>query len=127
MSHFFRLLVLVTACCGASIVSAQDTTGDAQRGAEFFTATYKCYACHGFDAQTGQRRLLPMRYTEAGFTTFVQNSPLAQMPAYPDVAAADLADIFAYITSIELDEPDIRDLPLLQSIWEDKQRSLDAE
>lgn len=105
-------------------VHTQETSGDPGRGETLFTTTYKCYACHGFDAQTGQRRLKPLNYTEAGFTTFVQNSPLPLMPAYPDVSSTDLADIYAYILSIPVDAPDIEDIPLLQQILDDKLTAL---
>ena len=58
-------------------------TGNAERGKVLFSDTYNCYACHGFDAQTGERRLVPMRYPLDGFIKFVQNSPLPNMPAMP--------------------------------------------
>lgn len=92
--------------------------GDAARGAPLFADTYNCYACHGFDAQTGERRLLPMRYTQEGFITFVQRSPLPQMPAFPDVPAQDLADIYAYIRSLPEGAPSLDTLPLLKGIYE---------
>jgi mono/diheme cytochrome c family protein len=99
-------------------------TGDAARGEELFTSVYKCYACHGFDAQTGQRRLVPMNYTEEGFITFVQNSPLPQMPPYAGVSARDLADVYTYIRSLPADAPDVEDLPLLQDIVSETRRAL---
>jgi mono/diheme cytochrome c family protein len=99
-------------------------TGDAARGEALFTSIYKCYACHGFDAQTGQRRLVPMNYTEEGFITFVQNSPLPQMPVYADVPAQDLADVYAYIRSLPDDAPDVDDLPLLRAIREETRKAL---
>lgn len=106
-------------------MQAQETTGNAEHGKTLFTSTYKCYACHGFDAQTGQRRLRPMNYTQQGFTTFVQNSPLPQMPAFPDVADSDLADIYAYILTIPIDAPAVEDIPLLESILEGNMRTID--
>ena len=122
----FTLVVLAgLACLTDSSAVAQETTGNAQRGETLFTTTYKCYACHGYDAQTGQRRLKPMNYTQAGFTTFVQNSPLPLMPAYPDVGGSDLADIYAYVLSIPVDAPEVTDIPLLRSILEDKLRAID--
>ena len=99
--------------------AAQQSTsvvGDAQRGAPLFSDKYNCYACHGFDAQSGERRLVPMNYTQDGFITFVQKSPLPQMPAFPDASAQDLADIYAYIRSISADAPTIDDVPLLREI-----------
>jgi mono/diheme cytochrome c family protein len=110
------------AMLGAGILlqsAAQESTsvvGDAQRGAPLFSDKYNCYACHGFDAQSGERRLVPMNYTQDGFITFVQRSPLPQMPAFPDASTQDLADIYAYIRSIAADAPPIDDVPLLRDI-----------
>jgi mono/diheme cytochrome c family protein len=104
--------------------STASLIGNAERGAPLFADTYNCYACHGFDAQTGERRLLPMNYTQEGFITFVQNSPLPQMPPYPDVSAQDLADIYAYIRTILVDAPEVDDLPLLEDILTRKQAAL---
>ena len=110
----------------SSAVTAQNTTtGDPARGETLFTTTYKCYACHGYDAQTGQRRLKPMRFSEDAFTVFVQNSPLVQMPSYPDAPARALADIYAYILSIPVDAPNVDDIPLLQSILDEKLDALE--
>jgi mono/diheme cytochrome c family protein len=119
-------LALAAACLigRAALAQSQSTTGDATRGKTLFTSAYKCYACHGFDAQTGQRRLRPMRFTEDAFVVFVQNSPLAQMPSFPDAPRAALADIYAYIQSIPIDAPPIEDIPLLRATLEDKLEAL---
>ena len=103
----------------------QETTGSPARGETLFTLRYKCYACHGYDAQTGERRLKPMRYTQDGFIAFVQNSPLPQMPRYPDAASNDLADIYAYILSLPLDAPEVADVPLLKEILDAKNAALE--
>jgi mono/diheme cytochrome c family protein len=100
---------------------AQQTTGstpvgNAERGQQLFSDTYNCYACHGFDAQTGERRLVPMNYPVEGFITFVQNSPLPQMPAFRDASAQTLADIWAYLKTIPVDAPPLNDLPLLRDV-----------
>jgi mono/diheme cytochrome c family protein len=106
----------------AATLSAQAPTGNAalvgnvERGRQLFSDTYNCYACHGFDAQTGERRLVPMNYPQDGFITFVQNSPLPQMPAFPDASAQTLADIWAYLRTIPVDAPPLNDVPLLRDI-----------
>jgi mono/diheme cytochrome c family protein len=115
----FGLAVAVLSLSAQSVVG-QQITGDATRGRTLFTAAYKCYACHGFDAQTGQRRLRPMRFTEDAFIVFVQNSPLAQMPSFPDAPRTALEDIYAYIQSIPIDAPAIEDIPLLRTTLEQK-------
>ena len=101
----------------------QPVTGDATRGKPLFSDTFNCYACHGFDAQSGERRLVPLNYTQEGFITFVQNSPLPNMPAFPDASPQQLADIFAYIRTIPADAPALREVPLLNDILARKTRA----
>ena len=101
--------------------------GDAARGKPLFADTFNCYACHGFDAQSGERRLVPMNYTQEGFVTFVQNSPLPNMPPFPDASAQQLADIYAYIRTIPADAPPVSDVPLLRDILDRKARAAAAE
>ena len=101
----------------------QPVTGDAARGKPLFSDTFNCYACHGFDAQSGERRLVPLNYTQEGFITFVQNSPLPNMPAFPDASPQQLADIFAYIRTIPADAPALREVPLLNDILARKTRA----
>ena len=101
----------------------QAVVGDAARGQPLFADTFNCYACHGFDAQSGERRLVPLNYTQEGFITFVQSSPLPNMPAYPDASAQQLADIFAYIRTIQADAPALAEVPLLRDILDRKTRA----
>lgn len=120
---------LGTAAClavlGTTVVAQQQTlTGDPARGERYYTDGYKCYACHGYDAQTGARRLVPMRYTQDGFITFVQNSPLPQMPAYNDMPAQALADVYAYIQTLPDEAPAVDEIPLLHEIRQRQQESL---
>ncbi len=105
-----------------AVAPAASVVGDAQRGAPLFSDKYNCYACHGFDAQSGERRLIPMKYPNEGFITFVQSSPLPNMPRFPDASPQELADIWAYIKSIQTDAPAIDDLPTLLEI-RDKQQA----
>ena len=101
----------------------QPLVGDAARGKPLFADTFNCYACHGFDGQSGERRLVPMNYTQDGFITFVQTSPLPQMPPFPDASAQQLADIYAYVRTIPADAPPLSDVPLLREILERKART----
>ena len=118
--------VITSAVLGAVSLSAQQpvqtVVGDAARGKPLFADTFNCYACHGFDGQSGERRLVPLNYTQEGFITFVQSSPLPNMPAYPDASAQQLADIYAYIRTIPADAPAVADIPLLRDIRERKAR-----
>ena len=122
-------VALLSTCAlvaGASLGQQPANTavvGDAARGQPLFADTFNCYACHGFDAQSGERRLVPLNYTQEGFITFVQNSPLPNMPAFPDATPQQLADIFAYIRTIPADAPPLDDLPLLRDILERKSQA----
>jgi mono/diheme cytochrome c family protein len=119
-------LACVALASAAVSLSAQQSTqpvvGDAARGRPLYADTFNCYACHGFDAQSGERRLVPLNYTQEGFITFVQNSPLPNMPAFPDASPQQLADIYAYIRTIPADAPAVGDIPLLRDILERKAR-----
>jgi mono/diheme cytochrome c family protein len=122
-------LIACTALAGGAAVAQPPAgnaalVGDAGRGEPLFADTFNCYACHGFDAQSGERRLVPLNYTQEGFITFVQSSPLPNMPAYPDASPQQLADIYAYIRTIPADAPPLRDVPLLQDILERKARTV---
>jgi mono/diheme cytochrome c family protein len=112
--------VLLVATLSAQ--QGQGVVGDAARGQPLFADTFNCYACHGFDGQSGERRLVPLNYTQEGFITFVQSSPLPNMPAYPDASPQQLADIYAYIRTIPADSPSVGDIPLLRDILERKAR-----
>ena len=115
-----------TALLAASLSAQQGgqaVAGDAERGRPLFADTFNCYACHGFDAQSGERRLVPMNYTQEGFITFVQSSPLPNMPAFPDASAQQLADIYAYIRTIPADAPALAEVPLLREILDRKTRA----
>ena len=101
--------------------------GNAERGRQLFSDTYNCYSCHGFDAQSGERRLVPMNYPVEGFITFVQNSPLPNMPAMPDASAQTLADIWAYLKTIPVDAPPVNDLPLLRDLLTRKEQAAAAK
>ena len=110
------LLLVATALNAQPPAGSAGVTGNAERGRGLFSDTYNCYACHGFDAQTGERRLVPMKYTQDGFITFVQSSPLPQMPAFPDASAQTLADIWAYLKTVPVDAPPLDGVPLLRDI-----------
>ena len=120
-------VVLASVVLAAASLSAQQqvqpVVGDAARGKPLFSDTFNCYACHNFDAQSGERRLVPLNYTQEGFITFVQNSPLPNMPAFPDASPQQLADIYAYIRTIPADAPALRDVPLLSDVLQRKTRA----
>ena len=57
-------------------------SGDAKRGKTLFDQTYRCYACHGFEGETGSPRLVPMARTEEAFMAYVRKPGTAGMPSF---------------------------------------------
>jgi mono/diheme cytochrome c family protein len=96
--------------------SPQAPTGDAKRGKELFEKTYRCYACHGFDGQTGSPRLVPMARTQEAFIAYVRKPSTQGMPKFPAVPEKDLADVYAYVRSIPAAAPPLDSIPLLKDV-----------
>ncbi len=104
---------------GGAATAAQKpaTTGDATRGKQLYL-DYSCYACHGYNAQTGNgQRLLPARFTQQQFTLYIRTPRTLQMPAYSTrlLSDAEAADVYAYILSLPR-EPLLKDVPLLNEL-----------
>jgi mono/diheme cytochrome c family protein len=95
---------------------AASPSGDATRGKTLFDQTYRCYACHGYAGETGSPRLVPMSRTEESFTDFVRKPSRPAMPAFSDVPAKDLADVYAYLRSLRSTAPAAASIPLLSDI-----------
>ncbi|HEY6361874.1 MAG TPA: cytochrome c [Vicinamibacterales bacterium] len=90
--------------------------GNATRGKSLFDKTLRCYACHGFDGQTGNPRLVPMARTEDAFITYLRKPATPAMPAFADVPRQDLVDVYAYIRSLKVDAPAADSIPLLRDL-----------
>jgi len=130
MQMRFAVTLVATALVGAAYAQAPATpgapgtpTGDPARGRTFFEKTYRCYACHGFDAQSGSPRLVPMMRTEAAFITFLRKPSSAAMPAFADAPMRDLADVYAYIRSLPTTAPSAESLPILRDILDRRNTS----
>jgi mono/diheme cytochrome c family protein len=91
-------------------------TGDAQRGKMLFETTLRCYACHGFDAQTGSPRLVPMTRAEDIFLAYLRKPATQGMPSFVATPEAELRDVYAYIRSIPQAAPAAESVPLLKGI-----------
>jgi mono/diheme cytochrome c family protein len=91
-------------------------TGDARRGKDLFEKTYRCYACHGFDAQTGSPRLVPMTRAQDAFITYVRKPATPGMPKFAETPERDLADVYAYIRSIPPAAAPAQSIPLLKDV-----------
>jgi mono/diheme cytochrome c family protein len=96
--------------------SAARPSGDTTRGRQLFEKTYRCYACHGFDGQTGSPRLVPMPMTEQAFVAFLRKPPREAMPKFVDVPEQDLVDVYAYIKSIPVAAPPADSIPILKDV-----------
>jgi mono/diheme cytochrome c family protein len=103
--------------------SAAAPTGDVKRGKELFDTTYRCYACHGFDAQTGTPRLVPMARNQEAFIAYLRKPATPAMPKFPAVPEQDLADIYAYIRSIPPAAPVVDTIPLLKDVLDQRAKS----
>ncbi len=102
----------------AATAAAAAPTGNATRGKELFDKTLRCYACHGFDAQTGSPRLVPMRRTQDLFVAYVRKPATAGMPKFADIPEADIVDVYAYIRSIPQAAPPADSIAILKSAIE---------
>jgi len=94
-----------------------------------------CYACHGFNGETGVRDLVatnsPIIADEAAFITYLRLRadqapvlPSTRMPNYPveTLSDEDARHLFAYVASFELDAPEIDDVPVLRQILDSASR-----
>jgi len=114
--------ILLGAALQAQTAAPAPPTGDAKRGQELFEKTYKCYACHGYDGQTGNPRLVPMTRTQDAFLAYVRKPSTTQMPKFVDPPEKDLVDVYAYIRSIPLAAPQADSIPLLKGIIDRRQK-----
>jgi mono/diheme cytochrome c family protein len=99
-----------------AVAQTPAATGAADRGKPLYLA-YGCYACHGYNAQTGNGpRLQPPRMTAPQFTLYIRAPRTRQMPAYTTKVLSDTeaTDIFAYVVSLPR-EPELKDVPLLNA------------
>ena len=104
-------------------------TGNAAAGKALFSA-YGCYACHGFNGETGARAFVGRwgnLATEQGFLTFLRGranvaplAPSTSMPSFSESALSDkqAKDIYAYIRTFKSSAPELKDIPTLNAIVE---------
>ena len=117
----FATLVLLT-MVGTALAQNQPAaplappTGNAQRGKTLFETSLRCYACHGFDGQTGSPRLVPMTRAEDLFLAYVRKPATQGMPSFVAQPEADLRDVYAYIRSIPQAAPAADSVPLIKGV-----------
>ena len=88
------LLVLSSAMAAAQAPAAPAApTGDAKHGRELFESSLRCYACHGYDGQTGSPRLVPMARPQDAFVAYVRKPSGRGMPSFAATPERDLVDV----------------------------------
>jgi len=93
-------------------------------------STYGCYACHGFNGETGARPFVGRwgnLSTEQSFLTFLRGranvaplAPSTSMPSFAESALSDkqAKDIYTYIRTFKSSAPELKDIPTLNTIVE---------
>ena len=98
-------------------------TGNAQRGKVLYETTLRCYACHGFDGQTGSPRLVPMTRTEDVFLAYVRKPATTGMPNFASTPEQQLRDVYAYVRAIPQAAPAPDSLPILKGILDRRSKA----
>jgi mono/diheme cytochrome c family protein len=102
-------------------------TGNAAIGKTVFQG-YMCYACHGYNGETG-RSLLAFTTTnlanEQNFIAFLRaradvapRTPATGMPNFPENTLSDklARDLYAYVRTFKSSAPELKDIPTLNAI-----------
>jgi mono/diheme cytochrome c family protein len=102
-------------------------TGNGAAGKKLFYS-YGCYACHGYNGETGARPFVGRwgnLATEQGFIAFLRGranaAPLVPSTSMPNFSEASLPDqkakdIYAYIRTFKSSAPPLKDIPTLNAI-----------
>jgi len=102
-------------------------TGNATTGKGLYYG-YGCYACHGYNGETGARAFVGRwgnLSTEQGFITFLRGranvAPVTPSTSMPNFGANSMSDqqakdIYAYIRTFKSTAPDVKDIPTLSAI-----------
>lgn len=104
-------------------------SGNAAAGKGLYYS-YGCYACHGYNGETGARAFVGNwghLSTEETFITFLRGranvAPVTPATSMPNFAASTLSDkqakdIYAYIRTFKSTAPPLKDIPTLNAIIE---------
>ncbi len=102
-------------------------SGNAVQGKALYYK-YGCYACHGYNGETGARPFVGRwghLATEQDFLTFLRGranvAPVVPSTAMPNFSQAslpdkDAKDIYAYIRTFKSTAPPLKDIPTLSAI-----------
>jgi mono/diheme cytochrome c family protein len=114
LAAFAALSSLAAAQTPAAPLAAP--TGNVQRGKVVYETTLRCFACHGYDGQTGSPRLVPMARSEDIFLAYVRKPATPGMPSFAAVPEQQLRDAYAYIRSIPQAAPAADSVPLIKGL-----------
>ena len=104
-------------------------TGNAAAGKALYYS-YGCYACHGYNGETGARAFVGNwgnLGTEDRFLSFLRGranvAPIVPSTSRPNFAESTLSDkqakdIYAYIRTFKSTAPELKDIPTLNAIVE---------
>jgi mono/diheme cytochrome c family protein len=102
-------------------------TGNAAAGKGLYY-TFGCYACHGYNGETGARPFVGRwgnLATEEGFIRFLRGRanvaplvPSTSMPNFGEASVSDkqAKDIYAYIRTFKSTAPELKEIPTLNAI-----------
>ena len=109
-------------------------TGNASAGKALYYS-YGCYACHGYNGETGARAFVGNwgnLGTEERFIAFLRGranvapiTPATNMPNFGEASLPDkkAKDIYAYIRTFKSTAPELKDIPTLNAIVEAAKQS----
>src|ERR1043166_4082591 len=129
------LLLPVYAQRGNTQAPTSSVTGSAASGKALFYS-YSCYACHGYNGETGRAFVgnwSSNLASEENFIRFLRAranvaplTPSTSMPNFAENTMSDrqAKDIYAYIRTFKAAQPDLKDIPLLNQIVEDASKNL---
>ena len=104
-------------------------TGDPSNGKVLYF-TYGCYACHGYNGETGARAFVGRwghLATEQEFISFLRDranvapeNKSSSMPNFADGTMSDkqAKDIYSHIRNFKSTAPELKDIPTLKAIVE---------
>lgn len=102
-------------------------TGNSANGKALYFS-YGCYACHGYNGETGARAFVGNwgnLATEDRFITFLRGrvnvapvTPATSMPNFAESTLSDkqAKDVYAYIRTFKSTAPELKDIPTLNAI-----------
>jgi mono/diheme cytochrome c family protein len=122
-------LTMSVAVAATNPAPTSPVSGNAASGKALYYS-YGCYACHGYNGETGARPFVGRwgnLATEQGFITFLRGranvAPLVPSTSMPSFSVDSLSDknakdIYAYIRTFKSSAPELKDIPALNAIVE---------